>query len=43
MSNRTTIIIIAIIIALAITWFGGFLGGNAPDAPPAPPVTGTTQ
>ena len=43
MSNRTTIIIVAVVLVLAIAWFGGFLGGTAPETPPAPAVTGTTQ
>ena len=44
MSNRTTIIIVAVVIVLAIAWFGGFLGGTAREAPrAAPAATGTTQ
>ena len=43
MSNRTTIIIVAVVVVLAIAWFGGFLGGTTPEAPLAPPATGTTQ
>ena len=42
MSNRTTIIIVAVVIVLAIAWFGGFLGGTAPEAPLTPPATSTT-
>lgn len=47
MGNRTIYLIVAVVVVLAIAWFGGWLGGAAPDAPPpaapAAPATGTTQ
>ena len=47
MGNRTIYLIVAVVVVLAIAWFGGWLGGSAPEAPPpaapAAPATGTTQ